>query len=99
MPDQTPFHTAQRDVPVPATRQPLFAVETLAISAVIQADFNNTTRIIVYDALTGGVSGLELEPGDTWSPSSEWVMDIVDLSKIFIDTITANDKVTITWRD
>ena len=99
MSDQTPFHTAQRDVPVPATRQPLFAVETLAISAVIQADFDNTTRIVVYDALTGGVSGLELEPGDSFPANALDVMDLVDLSKIFIDTITADDKVTITWRD
>ena len=31
MSDTTHFHTAERDVPVPATRQPLFAEETLAI--------------------------------------------------------------------
>jgi hypothetical protein len=99
MSDTQPFHTAQRDVPVPATRQPLFAVETLAIGAVIQADFLNTTRILIYDALTGGVSGVELEPGDTFPVNSMDVMDLMDLSKIYIDTITADDKVTITWRD
>ena len=86
-------------MPVPATRQPLFASETLAIEAVIQADPLNTTNILIYDRLSGGVQGAELTPGDSFPVNAQWVQDLPDLSAIFIDTITADDKVTITWRD
>lgn len=100
MSDQTPFHTDEQDVPNIGTREQLFAgAETLAISAVIQAKVLNTLNITVYDALVGGVAGLELAPGDTWSPSSEWPMDLVDLGKIFIDAGLNDEGVTITWRD
>jgi len=99
MAQETSFHTAQRDVPVPATRQPLFATETLAIEAIVQADPLNTTNILIYDALAGGVIGLELLPGDGFPLNALSEMDLVDLSCIFIDTITADDKVLITWRD
>jgi len=99
MSDTTHFHTAERDVPVPATRQPLFAEETLAIEAIIQADPDNTTPIIVYDALTGGTAGAKILPGDSMPVNAQWVMDLPNLADIFIDTITADDKVTITWRD
>ncbi len=99
MAQETSFHTAQRDVPAPATRQPLFATETLAIEAIVQADPLNTTNILIFDALVGGVVGLELLPGDGFPLSSLSEMDLVDLSCIFIDTITADDKVLITWRD
>ena len=99
MSDTTHFHTAERDVPVPATRQPLFASETLAIEAIIQADPANTTPILIYDALAGGVAGLSISPGDAFPITAQWVMDLPDLSLIFIDTVTADDKVTITWRD
>ena len=99
MSDTTHFHTAERNVPVPATRQPLFAEETLAIEAIIQADPDNTTPIIIYDALTGGTAGAKILPGDSLPVNAQWVQDLPDLSAIFIDTITADDKVTITWRD
>jgi hypothetical protein len=99
MSDTTHFHTAQRDVPVPATRQPLFATETLAVEAVIQADPLNTTNILIFDRLVGGVQGLELTPGDSMPVNAQWVMDLPNLADIYIDTITASDKVTITWRD
>lgn len=99
MSDTTHFHTAERDVPVPATRQPLFASETLAVEAIIQADPDNTTNILVYDALSGGVAGAQILPGDALTFQGAWVMDLIDLSAIFIDTVTADDKVTITWRD
>jgi hypothetical protein len=99
MSDTTRFHTAQRDVPVPATRQPLFATETLAIEAIIQADPLNTTNILIFDRLVGGVQGAELTPGDSMPVNAQWVMDLPDLSAIYIDTVTADDFVTITWRD
>ena len=99
MAQETSFHTAQRDVPAPATRQPLFATETLAIEAMVQADPANTTPILVYDALVGGVIGLSISPGDAFPLSALSEQDLVDLSCIFIDTVTADDKVLITWRD
>jgi hypothetical protein len=98
MTDTTRFHTDERDVPVPATRQPLFATETLAIEAVIQAKPTNTTNILIFDRLVGGVQGAELTPGDSLPVNAQWVMDLPDLSAIFIDTATPDDGVTITWR-
>jgi len=77
----------------------LFASETLAIEAIIQADPANTTPILIYESLVGGVAGLSISPGDAFPLTAQWVMDLVDLSAIFIDTVTADDKVTITWRD
>jgi len=99
MSDTTHFHTASRDVPAPATRQPLFASETLAIEAIVQANPLNTTAILVYDRLVGGVQGAEILPGDAITFNGAWVMDLINLADIFIDTITADDNVTITWRD
>lgn len=99
MSDTTHFHTAERDVPVPTTRQPLFPTETLAIEAIIQAKPGNTTNILIFDALTLGTQGLELPPGDGFPVNAQWVQDLPDLSAIYIDTATPNDGVTITWRD
>ncbi len=99
MSDTTHFHTAERAVAVPATREPLFPTETLAIEAVVQADPANTTAILVFDALAGGVQGMEIAPGDSLTFNGAWVMDLINLADIYIDTLTAADKVTITWRD
>ena len=100
MAQETSFHTDEQDVAVPATREQLFGgVETLAIEALIQAKPLNTTNILVFDRLVGGVQGVEIAPGDAFPLSALSEMDLVDLSCIFIDTITADDKVLITWRD
>jgi len=77
----------------------LFASETLAIEAIVQANPLNTTAILVYDRLVGGVQGAEILPGDAITFNGAWVMDLINLADIFIDTITADDNVTITWRD
>ncbi len=99
MSDTTHFHTDEQDVASAGTREALFATETLAIEAIIQAKPANTTNILVFDRLAAGVQGLELTPGDSFSVIAILPNDLPDLSKIFIDTATSTDGVTITWRD
>lgn len=79
---------------------PLTATQVFAASISLQADFNNVGRISVGGEDVTTTTGIQLAPGDSCVieyPSSAKFTDEFDLSKIYITSASANDKVRVIY--
>lgn len=86
------FVTGEKDVASAGTPERVIDTETLIISGVITAKSTNSDALELRDA-EGGIDGGTLNPGERLEVGSEWVMDLFDLSTIFLNVAGDGDGV------
>jgi len=90
------IQTGSLIVPTPGTALPLASVTTPCAKLTISADDNNANPIVVGDANVVAAVGASRR-GNVILPGGSVAYDIDDLSKVFVDVITSNDKVIFSW--
>lgn len=86
------------NVPASGTRVALSSTELKSSNIVVQAASGNTNKIYVGDSTVTATNGISLEPGQTINVTGDVRRgggDEYDLSDIFVDADTNDDKVRV----
>ncbi len=83
-------------VPTAGTRVPLMPQSTPCSKLTVVADDNNANPVVVGGATVVAAVGAT-RSGAVLTPGGSIPLDIDDLSKVYVDVITNNDKVLFTW--
>lgn len=91
--------TLNKTVTTSGTRVPLFATETPAKTATIQALKGNTNDIFIGDVtVSTSIYGVRLTPGASYSVNNAATFDSrIDLSQIYLDATTNGEGVSVIY--
>lgn len=94
-PPATTINSGRQTVTTPGTAVALKSIATICSKLIVTAPGSNTNAVYIGGKTVSAQSGSE--QGLLLNPTGSAILDIDDLSKVYIDAVTGGEGVTFTW--